>query len=36
MYKKRYLVEPKYFKGDLTGLPKAYQPYSFALKDAKI
>ena len=34
--KKGYLVEPKDFKGDLTGLPKAYQPYSFALKDAEI
>ena len=32
---KRYLVEPKDFKGDLRGLPKAYQPYSLALKDAE-
>ena len=32
---KGYLVEPKDFKGDLQGLPKAYQPYSFALKDAE-
>ena len=32
---KGYLVEPKDFKGDLRGLPKAYQPYSFALKDAE-
>ena len=36
MYRKKgYLVEPKDFKGDLQGLPKAYQPYSFALKDAE-
>ena len=32
---KGYMVEPKDFKGDLQGLPKAYQPYSYAFKDAE-
>ena len=32
---KGYMVEPKDFKGDLQGLPKAYQPYSCAFKDAE-